>query len=316
MLERFAIAPMLAAPGVPADVRRGFVYEFKWDGARVIAITDGVRLLLTSRRGEDVTARYPELAGLPAALGRVAVLDGEVVALDGGRPSFAAVQHRLQLSDPGRIARAARERPVVLLIFDLLRLDGEDLTGLPYEERRARLSGLGLAGPRWQVPPSSDDLDDALAAAHALGLEGVVAKRLGSRYLPGRRSNDWRKLKLTGRQEFVVGGWRPGRGGRAGRFGSLLVGYHDEVGALRYAGAVGTGFKDAEIERLQRLLDERREPSSPFADPVPHRDAVFVRPELVVEVRFLEWTRDGLLRAPSYLGQREDKDPADVGRGT
>ncbi len=307
---------MLATPGAPDEVRDGFVYEFKWDGVRALAVTDGSSLVLRSRNGNDITPGYPELAGLGAAIGRPAIVDGEIVAFDdAGRPSFSRLQRRMHARDPHRVAMLAREVPAAFLAFDLLVL-GEPVVDRPYEERRRLLLDLGLAGPRWQTPPTvEDDLDHVLTVARDLGLEGVVAKRRGSTYQPGRRSPDWRKIRLMNRQEFVVGGYRTGQGSRAGGFGSLLVGFHDDVG-LRYAGSVGSGFTDREHARVQALLDARRRDTSPFADPVPHRDVVWCEPDLVVEVQFAEWTPDGILRAPSYKGQRHDKPAGDVVRET
>lgn len=310
------LAPMLATPAGPEDVRAGFTYEFKWDGVRALATTDGRSLTLRSRAGNDITTGYPELAGLGAAIGREAVVDGEIVAFDDrGRPSFSRLQRRMNLRDRTRVPIVAREVPVAFLVFDVLVLGGPVMER-PYEDRRELLLGLGLSGPHWQTPPSTDeDLDRVLGIVRDLGLEGVVAKRPGSTYQPGRRSPDWRKVRLMTRQELVVGGYRTGQGSRAGGFGSLLVGYHDGTG-LRYAGSVGSGFTDAEYRRVQGLLDERRRDTSPFVDRVPHRDVVWCEPELVVEVQFAEWTPDGILRAPSYKGQRTDKPAHEVVRET
>lgn len=302
---------MLATPGREHEVSNGFAYEFKWDGVRALASTDGTQVVLRSRQGNDVTAGYPELAGLAAAVGRPAILDGEIVAFDAeARPSFSRLQRRMNLRDPHRVAAAAREVPVAFLVFDVLVLE-RPVIDRSYEERRGLLTGLELSGDRWQVPPSSGDLDAVLTVARTLALEGVVAKRLGSRYVPGRRSPDWRKIRFTTRQEFVVGGYRHGQGMRDGAFGSLLVGYHDAEG-LRYAGSVGSGFTDREHARVHALLTERTVAESPFVDEVPHRDVTFCRPDLVVEVQFAEWTPDGVLRAPSYKGQRTDKDAREV----
>ncbi|MBS3942063.1 MAG: non-homologous end-joining DNA ligase [Actinobacteria bacterium] len=301
-------------PGTEAEVRHGFRYEFKWDGVRaLVAVTADGALQLRSRNGIDITARYPELAGLADAIGRPAVLDGEIVAFDAhGRPSFSALQSRMHLADPTRAARAAAADPVALLLFDLLSLDGDDRLAWPQQTRRAALVDLSIAadGP-WSVPPDTDDLDAALTIATDRGLEGVVAKRVDAPYRPGVRSKAWVKLRLARRQEVVVGGWRPGKGHRAGRIGSLLVGVQDASG-LRYAGGVGSGLTEQEIAALEAALIPRRD--SPFHDAVEHRDARFAEPHLVVDVRFTEWTPDGRLRHPVYLGRRSDKDPAEVVR--
>ncbi|MBW3663834.1 MAG: non-homologous end-joining DNA ligase [Actinobacteria bacterium] len=305
---------MLAVTGRPAEVRAQHAYEFKWDGVRTLASIDPSGLMLTSRRGGDITHRYPELAGLAEVVPDGTVLDGEIVALDQrARPSFGLLQHRMHLDDPGRIAAAVTSSPVVLMLFDLLREGGTSRLDDPYEQRRAALLALGLASEQWQTPPHGDDLDAMLRAAEELGLEGVVAKRLGSRYRPGVRSPDWRKLPLLRRQEFVVGGWVPGTGRRSGSFGALAVGYH-EGSELRYAGRVGTGYRADDVRRLGELLEERERATSPFTGAQPPSETVFVEPDLVIDVQFKQWTRDGVLRAPSYKGLRNDKDPRDVVR--
>lgn len=305
---------MLALTGRPADVRDQHAYEFKWDGVRALATVDASGLTLTSRRGGDITQRYPELAGLAEVVPGGTILDGEIVALDQhARPSFGLLQHRMHLDDPGRIAAAVTSSPVVLMLFDLLREGGTSRLDDPYEQRRAALLGLGLASEQWQTPPHGDDLDMMLRAAEELGLEGVVAKRLGSRYRPGVRSPDWRKLPLLRRQEFVVGGWVPGTGRRSGSFGALVVGYY-EGSELRYAGRVGTGYRADDLRRLSGLLADRERATSPFTGTQAPSETVFVEPDLVIDVQFKQWTRDGVLRAPSYKGLRNDKDPGAVVR--
>jgi bifunctional non-homologous end joining protein LigD len=313
-LEPASLRPMLAVPGSMGDVGRDHTYEFKWDGVRALVFVDpDGGLDVRSRNGTPVAARYPELAGLADAARRPVVLDGEIVALDeGGRPSFAALQPRMHLADPGRAAAAAARAPVALLLFDLLALDGEAWFHRPLEERRAALLGLGLSGGRWSVPPATDDLEAALAIADERGLEGVVAKRRGSSYRPGLRSRDWVKLRIRREQEVVVGGWRPGRGSLTGRIGSLLVGVHDDEGRLCYAGGVGSGLKAGDAARLASRFEVRDR--SPFTDEVAHADARFVEPRVVVQVGFTEWTPDGRLRHPVFLGERDDVDPAAVHR--
>jgi bifunctional non-homologous end joining protein LigD len=289
----------------------------KWDGVRAIAVVRDGAVRLVSRNGNDVTPAYPELQGIADALApHDAVLDGEIVAFDAsGRASFEVLQSRMHVRDARAVARLAAETPVVYMIFDLLELDGEPLVRLPYRERRARLDALALRGPHWQTPPAAeDDPDAALEASRRLGFEGVVAKRLDAPYEPGRRSPNWVKVKHQLRQEFVVGGYEPGAGGREGTIGSLLLGVHDETGALRYAGKVGTGFTGAELDRLRGLLAPLERPTSPFVGGGTPRTARFVEPRLVVEVRFTEWTASGRVRQAAYLGQRDDKDPAAVVR--
>jgi bifunctional non-homologous end joining protein LigD len=296
-----------------------WAYEIKWDGVRILADVAPGHVQLWSANGNDVTASYPELEGLPATVGqRSVVLDGEVVALDdAGRPSFGVLQRRMHVADRREAVRRAEETPVVYQLFDLLVLDDNDLTELPLSDRRRILEGIIEPGPCCQLSPVYTDGPALLDAADRLGLEGIVAKRLDSRYLVGKRSPVWRKVKVRREQEFVVGGWTEGQGNRAGHLGALLVGYHDAPGSpeLRYAGKVGTGFTESVLRQLGRLLEERAIAVCPF-DPPPTRAearaAHWVRPELVVQVQYGEWTGDGRLRHPAYLGLRNDKPAGDV----
>lgn len=309
--------PMLATAGqLPAadeDDRWG--YEFKWDGVRAIAaVRDGV-LGLTSRKGTDITVRYPEVARLPAALaGHDAVVDGEIVMMDGaGRPDFGALQGRMHRTGP-EVPGMAAANPVTFLVFDLLAWDGEDLLDRPYAERRRRLDELGIAGHRWVATPWFEGGGEGvLAASLENGLEGVVAKRLASPYRSGARSPDWRKIKNFRTQAVVVGGWRPGQGRRSGTIGSLLVGVPDDEGRLVFVGHVGTGFSDQDLRDLQRVLTRR--PTSPFDGTLPReitRDAQWVEPDLVGEVAYAVWTADNRLRHPAWRGVRDDLEPDDV----
>jgi bifunctional non-homologous end joining protein LigD len=249
------------------------------------------------------------------------VLDGEVIAVDAkGRPDFGLLQHRMHIANAAEARRRAADAPVSIMLFDLLCLDGNEAYPLPWTDRRRLLEELVDPGPRWQVSPVHDDGVVLLDAATAQGLEGVMAKRADSPYLPGRRSPAWRKVKVRRRQEFVVGGWWPGEGNRSGRLGSLLVGVRDpgdEGGPLRYSGKVGTGFTAATLTEYEALLAPLEIPDPPFDPPPPRtvtRAAHWVRPEVVVEVEFAEWTSEGILRHPSHLGRRVDKNPADVVR--
>ena len=314
------IRPMLATLGALPPDTGGWAFEMKWDGVRVIAFAGEGRAQFWSRTGRDVTSSYPELRGLAAAVGPArVVLDGEVVAFgDGPWPSFEALQQRINISSPAQIERLAAQVPVSYLAFDLLCLDGQPLLDAPYAERRALLDGLGLDGRHWQTPPSFTDVTgaDLLEVAEQQGLEGVVAKRLTSRYEPGRRSPAWRKVKVRHRQEAVVGGWTRGEGNRSGWLGSLLVGVQGPAG-LEYAGHVGTGFTHQTLVMLGSRLEPLRRKASPFAAPVPPehaRAAIWAEPRLVVEVAFAGWTSAGVMRAASYKGLRADKDPAEVVR--
>jgi bifunctional non-homologous end joining protein LigD len=308
-----------AAPAVPND-EANWSFEVKWDGIRALASVTGGRIKLEARSGNDVSHRYPELGALGRALGTTEViLDGEIVALDPatGRPSFERLQRRMHVESESAIRRLRQDVPITYALFDVLWLDGHPTTGLPYSERRRLLEGLQLNGPAWHTPAAHPGEGAALLdATRASGLEGVVAKRLDSLYEPGVRTRNWLKVKNHLAQEFVVGGWLPGEGSR-GRLGALLLGVYQDDGKLCFAGRVGTGFTDAELTRLVRLLDPLRRDSAPFDPPPPKpvaKEATWVEPEIVVEVEFTEWTGVGILRHPSYKGQRDDKDPREVVR--
>jgi bifunctional non-homologous end joining protein LigD len=321
------LAPMLAAPGTPPGARLAeWAIEMKWDGVRALAFISGGTLRLMSRTGKDITATYPEVAGLAVAMpGSDVVLDGEIVAFADGRPDFEALQPRMHVASPAAALRLAELIPVTYLAFDVLYLDGVPLTARPYAERRKILNSIIPNGPGFLCPPEfpGPDLDAVRAASVANELEGVVAKRLDSVYEPGVRSPNWLKLKNVLRQEVVIGGWKPGQGNRAGLIGSLLVGLYGEDAngerGLLYCGHVGTGFSDETLRMLTERLSALRRPDSPFDEPVPPeyaKPAVWVEPRLVVEVTFDRWTRAGRMRAPAYQGLRDDKDPADVVRET
>jgi bifunctional non-homologous end joining protein LigD len=314
------VSPMLATLGTVADIHdeEDWAFEMKWDGIRAIAEVRGGALRLTTRKGNDVTSTYPDLAGLPDLLGdHDAVLDGEIVTLDkSGRPDFGILQTRMGLTRASEVTAAVKRAPAHYMVFDLLELDGESLVKKTYDERRAALEDL-LRPPKSdsvQVPPAFDgDLQHAIESSRELGLEGVMAKRRDSTYAVGRRSRSWIKIKHHRTQEVVIGGWRAGNGRRANTVGALLLGIPDGDG-LRYVGKVGTGFTDAMLDDLKKRLSEHPLPSSPLTD-VPSldaRDAHWVRPELVGEVEFAEWTPTKRLRQPSWRGLRPDKSVEDV----
>jgi len=304
---RSGYAPMLASSAETLPRGESWVYEPKWDGYRALVTLTGGEARLTSRNGNDLTERFKEAAraaqlGVRAA---DAVLDGEICALDGeGRSRFSLLQEGTGT--------------LVLVLFDLLEVDSEPLLGRPLSERREALEQLvHPSAAQVVVSPQFEDGQALLAAAREQGLEGVLAKRADSTYQPGRRSTDWRKLKVRGREEVVIAGYTRGQGRRTS-FGALVVGVH-EAGGLRWAGNVGTGFTDAEIARLLERLRPLRRPDSPFAEVprmprVRRSDVVWVEPTLVAEVEFVEWTHEGRLRAPVYLGLREDKTAEDVRR--
>jgi bifunctional non-homologous end joining protein LigD len=323
------LEPMLArmAP-LPRDEDE-WAFEVKWDGVRVLGYADHGEWCMQSRRLEDVTARYPELAPIAAQLSEhAAVLDGEVVALDPqGRPSFQLIQRRMGLTSAAAIKARARETPIDYMIFDLLHLDGHCVRDLAYPQRRELLESLGLEGERWHVPRHHvGGGQDLFEASRRQGLEGVVGKRLDSPYRPGKRSGEWIKARVWRRQEFVIGGHIPGEGKRAERVGSLLVGYYDrraselkrgERQRLIFAGGVGSGLKEEDLDFLTRELRRRRE-TSPFDEGGPRgpkaRHAVWCEPELVCEVSWTEWTKDGTLRQPAFKRMRDDRDPREVVR--
>ena len=301
------IEPMKARLGDPG---KGVAWNFevKWDGYRAIAFCSG-GLKLQGRRLNEIGADFPEIKPLGSdSRARGLVLDGELVVVDeDGRPDFQLMQSRRE-----------RQLEAHFMIFDLLWADGTDLRPMPYLERRARLEALGLTGPTWSVPERlAGELNEVLEATAALGLEGVVAKDPDSPYVSGRRTNYWLKVKHVKRQEFVIGGWLPGKGHRSGSLGSLLVGYYDGNSELRLAGRAGTGMGDELLAELFATLSASARVDSPFvaedAASIP-RGAGWCEPELVIEVRFTEWTREGRLRNPVFVGFRPDKSPREVVR--
>ena len=309
------VVPMLARLGTMPASEDDWAFEVKWDGIRAVAYS-GRRtgeLTLENRNLRDITFKYPELHALA---GLDAVVDGEIVALDeNGRPSFERMQGRMHLSSEAAVRARMSELPVRFMAFDLIWHAGTDVTALPYEERRARLEGLGIDGPCWQTPAwRAGDGSALLEAAKAQALEGVMAKRLGSPYCPGKRTQHWLKIKAKMSQELVIGGWLPGEGRRMNTLGALLLGYYED-GAFKFAGRCGTGFKEKDLTMLMKELKKRGRDHSPFAaPPAPPRVSQFVEPELVAEVEFTEWTREGILRHPSYKGLRDDKPAKDVVR--
>ncbi len=334
------LEPMLATPAARPPPGDDWAFEVKWDGVRALAFAESGHLRISARRGADATPRYPELAPLAQALGgHAAILDGEVVAFDPatGNPSFQLLQRRMGLSKPATIKQRAGEFPVTYIAFDLVWLDDRSLMAEPYERRRELLGELDLGAQHWQVPRHHVGEGQALFdAIHARGLEGIVAKRLGSPYRPGRRSQEWLKIRDRRGQELVVGGWMPGEGSRGGRVGSVLVGHWDatpdeaarlgRAQRLVYAGGVGTGFTQDALEQITALLAPLRRDESPFelgedprikyAQRARNRGAgpVWVEPALICHVEFTEWTHEGTLRQPSFKGLRDDKDPRTVVR--
>jgi bifunctional non-homologous end joining protein LigD len=299
---------MLATSG-ELPVGAGWAYEFKWDGVRALADAAGGALRLAARSGANITVAYPELAPLGTLLDD-ALLDGEIVVLHEGRPSFQLLAERMHVRDPVRAARLAVTRPITYLVFDLLRHDGVDLTGFSYEDRRARLESVLADGPRWNVSPRFLDGPGTQSAAEENRLEGVVAKRRASVYQPGIRSPDWIKVKMDLTGDFVIGGWRPG----VRRIGGLLVGVPGPDGLLGFRGRVGGGISAATERVLLALLEPLVSERSPFSQVTREdaRGAIWVRPTQVVEVKYGQRTLDGRLRFPRYLRLRPDKSPEEV----
>jgi bifunctional non-homologous end joining protein LigD len=299
--------PMLATSSDRLPTGEGWVFEPKWDGFRAIVTISGGEVTLTSRNGNDLTERFRDAARAAAHAITTpdAVLDGEICVLDHeGRSRFSLLQES--------------GGTVVLVLFDLLEVDSTAVVDEPLSDRRKRLEGIVGPSNEVFVSPQFDDGAALLAAARDQELEGVVAKRTDSSYKPGRRSTDWHKLKLRQTQEVVIAGYTRGQGRRTGGFGALVVGVHD-AGVLRWAGNVGTGFADSEIERLLRLLAPLARSEPPFAEVprmprVRRSDVTWVEPKLVAEVEFAEWTHEGRLRSPTYLRLQEDKAAPDVRR--
>jgi DNA ligase D-like protein (predicted ligase) len=308
-----AVKPMLATLSDRRDFDDDWVLERKLDGVRLLARRDGDDVGLLTRTAHAATTVYPEVAeALRAQRPSAFVVDGEAVAFDGEATSFSRLQRRLGLAHPPKAL--VDEVPVVFCVFDLLSLDGQDLRRRALSERRARLGEALTAGPALQLTEDwpGSEAEGRFAAACAAGWEGLIAKRADGPYRAGR-AKDWLKLKCAWEQEFVVGGWTDPAGSRVG-LGALLVGYHED-GVLRYAGKVGTGYDEATLRRLVKLLAPREAERSPFDDvkPVP-KGVHWARPELVAQVGFAEWTTAGRLRQPRFLGLRDDKRARDVVR--
>ena len=291
-----------------------WLFELKWDGYRAIAEVDAGGVVLTSRRGNDLTPQFREMEDLVHAFRSLpVVVDGELCVLDDkGRPDFQALQSREKPETRGRTRRSPS--PVTFVVFDVLYADGRDVRDLPLEERKELLEKLIV--PKHGVMFSKHVVgagEKLFAQAERNGLEGIIGKVRSSPYRSGVRSREWVKIKAKRRQEFVIGGWTEPRGSRKG-FGALLLGVYEQ-GEFVYSGHVGTGFDAAKIADLMKRLAPRERKTSPFAStPKTNTPAHWVKPELVAEITFAEWTRDGILRQPVYLALRSDKDPKTVVR--
>jgi bifunctional non-homologous end joining protein LigD len=307
-----SVTPMLAVLTDRYFSDPDWLYERKLDGERVLARRVGGRVRLLSRTGRDLTNGYPEVAEALTSTGPDLVLDGEIVAFDGNRTSFARLQRRIQLTDPEQARHSGVA--VYYYVFDVPHAGGYDLTGVPLRQRKSLLrKAVRFTGPVRYTAHRNRDGERYREYACRHGWEGVIAKRADAPYRPGR-SEDWLKFKCVTEQELVVVGFTEPRGSRVG-LGALLVGYY-ERGRLRYAGKVGTGYDDATLRRLRERLDGLASADPPFGTEVRERGVHWVRPELVAEVGFTEWTTGGLLRHPRFLGLRRDKDPRQVVRET
>jgi bifunctional non-homologous end joining protein LigD len=301
-------APMLATPTEDVPRGEGWAFEIKWDGYRIVASVAGSEAELRTRKDQDYTQRFENVAKelVKALKTPDCVVDGEVCALDDeGRPSFSAMQ------------QGKSGTPLVYFVFDVLEIEGEATVDLPLAERRKRLEKLlDKRNKTIRFSESFDDGEALLTAAKQQQLEGIMAKRVDSKYHPGKRTRDWLKIKPHGRQEFVIAGYTKGQGRRSGTLGSLVLGAY-RGGELVYIGNVGTGFTEKEIRRLLAALKPLERDAPPFREvpkmaKVKKGDVVWVEPKLVAEVEFVEWTHDGRLRAPAYKGLREDKEAREV----
>jgi len=311
--------PMMATAGVPSDlVGSDWQVELKWDGVRAILVADESTVRIFSRNGNDVTKTYPELTDRRCWPEQPFVADGEIIAVGpSGRPDFGLLQGRMKLIRAADVAKAQKAIPVRLMLFDLLYDGGTDLRRLPLSKRRQRLEQFFRPSdcPVELSTVLDDPVQHIMDSAQELGLEGVMAKRTDSRYVSGQRTRTWIKLKTERTQEVVVGGWRPGKGGRQETVGSLLVGIPDG-NKLQYVGRVGSGFSSRELAELRQTVEQLARKTSPFHEvPRPDSaDAHWVTPQLVGEVTYGEWTGPGRLRHPRWRGWRLDKDPSEVVR--
>ncbi len=311
------LAPMLATPGAEGELgdTTQWAFEMKWDGIRAIAEVRDGEVRLASRNGIDITAGYPELADLADAVDGDAILDGEIVALNkAGRPDFGLLQKRMGLTRKAEVERLVGSTPVHFMVFDILDAGGTSLVKRQFTQRRELLESVVKSTGAVQVPPVFEgEVSAAMSTSRQLGLEGVMAKRRTSTYLPGRRSGSWLKVKHHLTQEVVIGAWKPGAGNRAHRVGSLLMGIPNEDG-LQFVGRVGTGFTDRQLDDIAGKLRRLERKTSPFAELAgpDAADAHYVSPVLVAEVEFAEWTPTGKLRQPSWRGWRPDKSPDQV----
>jgi bifunctional non-homologous end joining protein LigD len=319
MTAKRAISPMLATIGDAVPTGKGWTFEPKYDGMRVIAQISPSRIRLITRNGRDKSAQFPEVVAalkeLANRVRRALVVDGEIVALRRNKPApFQALQGRFHLKDAELIAKRSTEDPAAIVVFDVLNDGEESLIRRPWSERRMRLE-RAIQSPRTgalRISETSTSGARMIAKARAAGWEGVIAKRMDASYMPGARTDAWLKLKLQYREEFVVGGYTEPRRSRQ-HIGAILLGYYERTGALQYVGHTGGGFNTESLRDMHRRLARLERRTSPFSDRLrPNEPVHWVTPKVVVEVKFTEWTADGKLRQPIFLGVRDDKDPKTV----
>jgi bifunctional non-homologous end joining protein LigD len=316
------LIPMAAMLSEKAFDNDDWLFEIKWDGVRAISVCIDEETLVLSRTHRDITSTYPELQRLYERLVALeAVVDGEIVALSGGKPSFEKLQSRMNLQNEHEIQRAMKSCPITYVVFDLLYLDGRNLISEPVEERKRLLADVIVPNEWLQVSHSESGIGIALFdAAKERGLEGIVAKKLGSPYRPGKRTKEWQKIKAVHDGDLVVGGWSRGEGSRSSTFGALLLGAYDGDDLI-FVGAVGTGFSDIRLKEILPELKAHEIDECPFAGGVgavragrfgkPIRDPHWADPVLVAQIEYRELTSGAHLRAPSFKGLRIDKSPED-----
>ena len=295
---------------------KGFLFEIKWDGERAIAYAHKDQISMKSRNQKEIAFRYPEVTReFPKALKcQKGIFDGEIVALNEKNvSSFQKLQNRIGLNDKLEIEEKSQKIPVYFYLFDCLEIDGKSVENLSLIERRKKLEKIIKPTDHIKISETIDTKGKSFyEAAKKKGLEGIIAKKKSSTYQEGKRGHDWQKIKIVSEQEMVIGGYTSGTGSRTGTFGALLLGYYKQ-GKLKYAGSCGTGFNEKILKELLAKFKKIKTEKSPFDESVKIK-AIFLKPKLVAQIKFHEWTRDGKLRQPVYLGLRDDKKPKEVRR--
>jgi bifunctional non-homologous end joining protein LigD len=304
------VPPMLSKITDVLPAGKDYIYEIKLDGQRTIAEISKKGLLLYTRNFQNVTDKYPELQPITKCIKKKSVIvDGEIVALQDGIPSFELLQHRMNLRDMRAVRRAVSEIPVIYYVFDLLDCEGRSLLKMPLTERKRLLEAVLKPCQVMKLLPFFESRDAVLQQAKRFGYEGVVAKKSNSFYYPGHRSDLWQKYKFQNTDSFVIGGWV--EGSRSHNFGSILIGKYKDSG-LVHCGRAGTGYDETKIRMLTEKFQKLASPKNPFVHVPATRDQLhWLKPRLVAEIRFKEWTRAGIVRAPVFMGLRNDVDPRD-----